>query len=303
MATISQEKDLEMLKKNSDGTFTKYNPKTKASNVVCNTGKSVESELAHMSTLKLPSQSGIANNNFDWEGQPKRVDIYLDTTIANEPINIATPRRLILEISNLYPYDTSTILQKITYLNPNLGTYERVRVDGVYDTWKKILNQDDYDDLFQSVSNGKTDVSNAITGKGGIVTNTSGTAYPTFSDLVNGINGLSIGRKWASGSFPGTDNSTTPLGQLDFIPSIIAVHGYSGPTFSSEYICLAGGGTTDYHLYMDGTLKPYDGKSLGIYEAYNGSGAYGPTSCITGYNPTITLGNYTWNTYYWIAIE
>lgn len=52
MATISQEKDLDMLRKNKDGTYTKYNPKTKAKNVITANGQTVETGLADMATLK-----------------------------------------------------------------------------------------------------------------------------------------------------------------------------------------------------------------------------------------------------------
>ncbi|WP_373899268.1 hypothetical protein ACER0A_002260 [Haloimpatiens sp. FM7315] len=73
MATISQEKDLEMLKKNADGTFTKYNPKTKASNVKCSNGKDLESQLADKASrealkdgldLKTNKSDYVANNAF-----------------------------------------------------------------------------------------------------------------------------------------------------------------------------------------------------------------------------------------------
>lgn len=63
MAKISQEKDLEMLKKNADGSFTKYNPKTKAINVTCANGQSVETQLAD-NTNKISTAQSKANSAY-----------------------------------------------------------------------------------------------------------------------------------------------------------------------------------------------------------------------------------------------
>lgn len=45
-------------------------------------------------------------------------------------------------------------------------------------------------ELFTNVSNGKIQVRDAITGKGGTVADADGDGIPTFTELVNGINGL-----------------------------------------------------------------------------------------------------------------
>ena len=46
------------------------------------------------------------------------------------------------------------------------GTYERQYVSGAWKQWKRILTQDDYDQLFQFVSNGKIAVNQAVTDMG-----------------------------------------------------------------------------------------------------------------------------------------
>lgn len=52
-------KNIEMQKKNADGTFDIYHPKTKASMVIANNGSNLESHLAD----NAPHQYG---NRFEW---------------------------------------------------------------------------------------------------------------------------------------------------------------------------------------------------------------------------------------------
>ena len=72
--------------------------------------------------------------------------------------------------------------------------YERQKIGngsgGTWSPWRKILDQRDYDTLFNSVSNGKAQVATAITGKGGTV---SGTAPHTFQQLADGVNSIPVG--------------------------------------------------------------------------------------------------------------
>ena len=62
MATISQEKDLEMLRKNADGTYTKYNPKTKANVVFTKDGKTVEESLVNLETELGTNKATLLTN-------------------------------------------------------------------------------------------------------------------------------------------------------------------------------------------------------------------------------------------------
>ncbi|MED0688043.1 hypothetical protein [Anoxybacillus ayderensis] len=52
---------------------------------------------------------------------------------------------------------------------------------------------DAVNELFTNVSNGKIQVRDAITGKGGIVADSDGDGVPTFEELVTGVNGILTG--------------------------------------------------------------------------------------------------------------
>ena len=55
--------------------------------------------------------------------------------------------------------------------------------------------QTEITNLKSSFSNGKVDVRNAITGKGGTVADADGDGIPTFAELVTGVNGLVTGQQ------------------------------------------------------------------------------------------------------------
>jgi hypothetical protein len=75
--------------------------------------------------------------------------------------------------------------------------------DGVYGSWKRILNEDDYNTLFQYASNGKTNIVNAITGKGGTADSSM-----TFTQLSTAISNIQTKAKTANG----TSNATSSAG-------------------------------------------------------------------------------------------
>lgn len=81
------------------------------------------------------------------------------------------------------------VLQIATRLHSDLRYFRR-KENGVWRPWKKILNQDDFDQLFQSVSNGKNSVRTAITG---VDDSISIPANPTFSQLSTAIGNISTG--------------------------------------------------------------------------------------------------------------
>ncbi|WP_053955091.1 pyocin knob domain-containing protein [Inediibacterium massiliense] len=79
-----------------------------------------------------------------------------------------------------FVYGTSDIFIRYGRTNPQWGgNYS-------WSSWKRILTQDDYDQLFQSASNGKTEIATAITGMG---QNASGSEV--FSVLANKIKDIS----------------------------------------------------------------------------------------------------------------
>lgn len=80
-------------------------------------------------------------------------------------------------------------------------------------------------ELFTSVSNGKTLVSGAITGVDDSVVIP---ADPTFNDLVNAIGQIRTGLQTASGSFSSRPGRTFIVSGVAFAPSTVVVWGTSG---------------------------------------------------------------------------
>lgn len=145
-----------------------------------------------------------------------------------------------LERSFTIPVDISNI--KVLF-RKDANTDGTIRIANVKLEYGNIATEysqeSDVRELFQYVSDGKTNVSNAITGKGGTVTNTSGTSYPSFSDLVNGINGINTGLKTAigttssysdyyfttkSGTTQGNNYVNIDTGILGFTPKYIIIY-------------------------------------------------------------------------------
>lgn len=137
----------------------------------------------------------------------------------------------------------SVIIQRVESWNHRLWT-RAYRIQDGWGPWKRILNTDDYDTLFTSVSNGKTLVANAITQKG---VTTSPTAE--FATMANNIDLISTGKKWASGTtLPSEGTVQTPeksgnlidlniveVNGLNFQPSVIDLYRYG--TTGLNYFC------------------------------------------------------------------
>lgn len=140
-------------------------------------------QMADKMPLKLPTQSGVANNNFDWEVEPKRVDVYLDEAISNEPLALSTPRRIIFEVASMYPYDSSSFVQRITYISPNYGTYERIRLDGVFGAWSRLWTS-----------------------------NNDGDGSGLDADTVDGLHSAGLARTWVLTKEDMNNNTTFPSG-------------------------------------------------------------------------------------------
>lgn len=78
----------------------------------------------------------------------------------------------------------------------------------------KMINE-----LFQNVNNGKNSVYSAIVDKG------TTPASKDFTDLVAGINAISTGKKWASGTFNPTASQSYLVNNLGFKPSLVVIRG------------------------------------------------------------------------------
>lgn len=142
-------------------------------------------------------------------------------------------------------------------------TYRRMLQEGVWSPWKRIMNEDDYNTLFQLVSNGKTAIANAITGKG-----IPASGSETHQQLASKISQINTGVQWASGT--GTINSS---GQciadgLAFTPRKVIVNA----------------------LTMSGNSVNYDGRFFGFH---TGSSTFPATSTFKVYSPSGSSSNMT----------
>lgn len=87
-----------------------------------------------------------------------------------------------------------------------------------WNPWIRILNQDDYNQLFQSVSNGKAAVAAAITDMG-----VSTAATAEFATMATNIRAIYTGKKFASGSLPNAGEYTYATPALTFTPHVLIV--------------------------------------------------------------------------------
>lgn len=91
--------------------------------------------------------------------------------------------------------------------------YYRTTADGKWTPWVKVLNQNDYDTLFQFVSNGKTAIANAITQKG---VPTSPTAeFATMAANILNLTGFATGTRTVAA------NGNLSVEGLTFAPKIV----------------------------------------------------------------------------------
>lgn len=99
-------------------------------------------------------------------------------------------------------------------------------------------NEGDIEALFQSASDGKIKVRNAITGLKGIVTDADGDGVPMFDELVAGIATISTGKPYATGTIYFSTYSAfqTTITGLAFSPDlvVIAYRYQSGTSYANE---------------------------------------------------------------------
>lgn len=139
------------------------------------------------------------------------------------------------------------ITQKVTPYGQSTE-YNRTRLsNGTWTPWKKILNQDDYDTLFTSVSNGKSLVANAITGKG---VSTSTTAE--FATMATNISKINV-KKVASGTAPLSSPNGTFLAYNDGSNHYHHYITVSGLTFKPSIIIATNTNLGEYTALYDNT--------------------------------------------------
>lgn len=93
------------------------------------------------------------------------------------------------------------VIQTLTSVTSQLMMFRtRTETSNGWSTWRKILQQSDYDSLFQSVANGKNDIAAAIRDKG---QNAQGS--DSFQQLANSIRQISTGGRIYMSSYSKTD--------------------------------------------------------------------------------------------------
>jgi len=143
-------------------------------------------------------------------------------TLGDGLVNGVTPSHY-GAYSTLY---VSTSADVVTHLLIDyLGnTYTRSFGSGGWGTWKRLLTQDDYDQLFTSVSDGKTKVASAISDKG-VYTS----PVETFDNMANNIRLIQTGGG-ASGNgttYMSGNNTVFSVSGLSFEPRVINIYSSS----------------------------------------------------------------------------
>jgi len=147
--------------------------------------------------------------------------------------------------------------------------YFRATSSGAWQPWRKILNQNDYDTLFQSVSNGKAAIADAITQKG---VATSATAE--FATMAANISNISQRPKTASGTTTSTANGAVQINGLGFTPTyvrLITTHAGGVATYHFYYPLFGtpttnSNGFTVYPVYGSGDSITTDQTLSGMYQ-------------------------------------
>ncbi|WP_343765670.1 pyocin knob domain-containing protein [Clostridium malenominatum] len=136
------------------------------------------SELAQIktgtSTLlanRIEITTGTDLNNLKTEGNYCSKMHAITSTLLNCPVNAG---QFNLEIQNAGNY-TGRIIQMLTHYTSRAVMYVRTFTDVGWSPWRKMLNQDDYDQLFQYANDGKTSIANVV---GGV------TEYNTHQDIA-----------------------------------------------------------------------------------------------------------------------
>ena len=119
--------------------------------------------------------------------------------------------------------DNCEVYQRFYESGNTAGTY--IRDTG----WQKIVTQKDLDDLFQSVSNGKSLVANAITGKG--VSTATDATFATMATNISKISASSYKEETKSYT---TTSSGTPSMTFTFSADVIGIKQIILPTDSSR---------------------------------------------------------------------
>ncbi|MDF2925878.1 MAG: putative phage tail protein [Paenibacillaceae bacterium] len=161
-----------------------------------------------------------------------------------------------LEVFRHYNLNVSYLLQRATAITDGeILTYERRCMNGSWEGWTKLLNQTDYNTLFQYANDGKTAVANAVTAKG-----VSASPAETFATLASKIGQIQTGFVGARGTVAA--NSRIHVTGLSFTPNYVIV---LMPSTGRIWFRFVNYGFT---IYMPGT-SVYSPQNLSSSNAYH----------------------------------
>jgi len=140
-------------------------------------------------------------------------------------------------------------------------------------------------ELFTNVSNGKTSIAAAITGKG-----VPALGSDTFAQLAAKIGQIVTGKRWASGTISLVQESFLTVNALDFEPKFILVDIQTNTAYRRAYI--SGG-----HLGFNSSIYDFTGQAIELY--------YGEwTITSSGFTTRgVYYGSGQATTYKWFAFE
>ncbi|MER2059627.1 MAG: pyocin knob domain-containing protein [Niallia sp.] len=218
------------------------------------------------------AQERVTNLNFNDYVAP---GVY---QVGGTPINGPTNTSgdwgvLIVEVSG------DVIIQTSKGLSNNIWTRYKTNA-GNWSPWEQILTTSHYNQLFQSVSNGKAAIANAITQKG-IWT----AANAEFATMANNISVISTGKKFASGITNLSVDKTTfnynngsvggshfyvNVSGLNFRPSLILFN----YTYSSKHVAVYNNTTGEESVFLSLQTSSYNGNATNFHLHGNSGFAY-----------------------------
>lgn len=154
----------------------------------------------------------------------KMTGIYMGDNLTNAPIPKAAGNWCYIEVIRR---NDTYIIQKAYKLNSGQNSlYMRRCEAGTWSAWSE--------DLFTSVSDGKAQLKTAITSKGGTVSQAG--AVPTFAELVSGVNSISTGKRYATGTYSSsTIWNSMSVNNLNFRPRVIIIRS-NAINYAKQYV-------------------------------------------------------------------
>lgn len=150
---------------------------------------------------------------------------------------------LIVEVSG------DVVIQTSKGMNNNIWTRFKTNAQ-TWSAWEQVLTTIHYNQLFQSVSNGKTAIASAIS-DGGVYTS----PVETFANMANNIRLLyGSGLRMARGTAVGTTRIDVPAGTFGFTPKLVLTR---GSVLTAGYLGM-------YSPPNTGLLGGYQGDALQV---------------------------------------